>query len=46
MPYLIHIVCYSFDDCQASFEAFIKIFKEGVMAHYNTLITNRFTDLL
>jgi hypothetical protein len=46
MPYLIQIVCYSFTEGEDSFGRFIEVFKDGIMAHYNSLVQNRFTDLL
>ena len=46
MPYLIQIVCYSFTESEDSFDRFIEVFKDGIMAHYNSLVLNRFPDLL
>ena len=46
MPYLIQIICFSFTESQDSFEKFLDIFKLGMKEHFNTLVNNKFTDLL
>jgi len=46
MPYLVEISCYSFNESQDSFDKFISCFKLGMKAHYNSSVTNGFTDLM
>jgi hypothetical protein len=46
MPFLIQIVCFSFTESNTSFHNFLDVFKEGMKENFNTLVQNRFTDLL
>jgi len=46
MPFLVHIVCFSFTESESSFIKFLDVFKSGMKDHFNTLGSNKFTDLL
>jgi hypothetical protein len=46
MPFLVHIVCFSFTESESSFIKFLEVFKSGMKDHFNTLGSNKFTDLL
>jgi len=46
MPYLIQIICNSFTESSSSFQKFLEAFKGGMREHFNTLVQNKFTDLL
>ncbi len=46
MPFVIQIACYSFTESVESFNLFLKTIREGVKIHFNTLVLNKFTDLL
>ena len=46
MPFLIQIVCFSFTESSESFHKFLGMFKEGMRAHFNNLVLNRFPDLI
>ncbi len=46
MPFVIQIVCFSFNESAASFDEFLATFRDGMKEHYNILLQNRFTELL
>jgi hypothetical protein len=46
MPFVIQIACYSFTESIDSFRAFLDKFRDGVKNHFNSLVLNRFKDLL
>ena len=40
MPFLIQIVCFSFNESSESFNKFLTVFKDGMRAHFNNLVLN------
>lgn len=46
MPYIIEIICYTFDDVQESFSRFLTTFKDGCRDLYYLMLESDFSNLL